>query len=64
MATDEDGRQYTMDDPHPAHEGLSPKVKEFIYGKPDELPELPDPPKDEGDPFLDGGRIGEEDDEE
>lgn len=61
MATDEE-RRYTVDDPHPAHENLSSKVLEYIYGKPDGLPELPDPPEDEKDPFIHGGRIGAEDD--
>lgn len=68
MATDEgegEGeRRYTMDDPHPADEDLSPKLKEYIYGNPDALPELPDPPENERDPFIHGGRIGTEDDEE
>lgn len=64
MATDKDDRQYTMENPHPADEDLSPELKEYIYGKSDELPELPDPPEDEWDPFIHGGRIGAEDDEE
>ncbi|WP_132057891.1 hypothetical protein [Halorussus amylolyticus] len=57
MATDEDERRYTMDDPHPADEDLSPELKEFIYGDPDELPELEWPDEDEKDPFIHGGRI-------
>lgn len=64
MATEEDERQYTLDDPHPADEDLSPKLKEYIYGNPGQLPELPDPPEDEWDPFIHGGRIGAEDGEE
>lgn len=63
MGPKEDGRRYTMDDPHPADEDLSPELKEFIYGKSDELPELDWPDEDERDPFIHGGRIGEEDDE-
>jgi len=57
MATDEDGRRYTKENPRPEHEDLSPKVLEFIYGKPDELPELEWPDEDERDPFIHGGRI-------
>lgn len=66
MATDEDERRYTMENPHPADEDLSPKVKEFIYGKPDEMPELE--PDDFGvdrpDPLFDDERIHLESDEE
>lgn len=63
MATDEDDQRYTMDDPHPADEDLSPKLKEYIYGKPDELPELEWPDEDEKDPFIHGCRVGTEDSE-
>jgi hypothetical protein len=62
MATDDD-RQYTTENPRPAHEDLSPTVLEFIYGKPDEMPELEWPDEDERDPFIHGGRVGVEDDE-
>jgi len=64
VATDENERRYTMENPHPADKDLSSEIREFIYGKPDELPELPDPPEDEWDPFIHGGRVGAEGDEE
>lgn len=64
MASDEGERRYTMENPHPADEGLSRDLKEYIYGNPEELPELPDPPEDQKDPFIHGGRIGVEDGEE
>lgn len=41
-----------------------PAVKEFISGDSDELPELGEPPKAERDPFIHGGRLCTEDDEE
>lgn len=63
MATDEDERRYTMANPHPADEDLPEKVKEFIYGNPDELPELDWPDEDEKDSFIHGGRVGVDDDE-
>lgn len=62
MASD-DRHRYTKENPHPADEDLSPKLKELIYVGPDELPELPDPSENGRDPFIHGGRIGEEDDE-
>jgi hypothetical protein len=43
---------------------ISPELKEYIYRNPGQLPELPDPPEDEWDPFIYGGRIGAEDGEE
>lgn len=61
MPTD-DERRYTMENPHPADEGLSAELKEYIYGDPENLPELDWPDEDELDPFIHGGRIGAEDD--
>lgn len=66
MATDEDGQRYTKENPHPADEDLSEELKEFIYGDPDELPELDDDDfgVDGPDPLFDGERIHLASDEE
>jgi len=58
VATDEDEGRYTLENPHPADEDLSPELQEYIYRNPDELPELEWPDEDETDPFIDGGRVG------
>lgn len=50
MATDEDEH-------HPA-------VEAFISGDPDELPELGEPVGDDWDPFIHGGRLCMDADEE
>jgi hypothetical protein len=66
VTSDEDDRRYTKENPRPVHEDLSPAVLEFIYGKPDEMPELE--PEDFGvdrpDPLFDGERIHLESNEE
>lgn len=63
MASDESDRRQARENSRLAEEDLPPKLEKFIYGKPDELPELPDPPQNGRDPFIHGGRVGTGDDE-
>jgi hypothetical protein len=66
VANNKDERRYTVENPHPADEDLPREVKEFIYGQPDELPELDsdDFGVDRPDPLFDAERIHGESDEE
>lgn len=66
MATDDEERRYTLENPHPADEDLSQVVKEFIYENPDELPKLDEDDfgVERPDPLFDGERIHLESDGE